>query len=212
MKKEQLLIIPDSNEIDCTFSNKFERRMNRLIISQKKSYWKYINTASKKVAIVILACIVAFSSAMTVEGIRKPVLDFFYRIYETFTDISYYNEKQEPGEPISSIYTLPCVPEGYDFKEFINMDYVIVTSWMNDKGEKIEFTQSELNSETTIDSEGVVVTTKEINETGILFCDNGEVILITWKDNTYAYLLSYPSYIGERYAEDIVGKLVLKGQ
>ncbi|HOB36923.1 MAG TPA: hypothetical protein PKX71_04540 [Candidatus Avimonas sp.] len=63
----------------------FENKMRKLIQNQKRSYWKYINTATKRVAVIMLAIVITFASAMSVKAIREPVVNTIVEIYEKFT-------------------------------------------------------------------------------------------------------------------------------
>ena len=47
----------NEGDIEYSFSRKFNLKMQKLIKNQKKSYWKLVNTASKRVAIVCIAII-----------------------------------------------------------------------------------------------------------------------------------------------------------
>lgn len=56
--------------------------MNKLIHRQNKSYYKFINTAAKRVACVIAAIgITASVTVMSVDALRNA---FFYFLMETF--------------------------------------------------------------------------------------------------------------------------------
>lgn len=66
-----------------SFSEAFEKKMQKLLTLQKKSYFYVINTAAKRVAILILALLVTLTaSTFGVKAIGKAVKDF---IVETFT-------------------------------------------------------------------------------------------------------------------------------
>jgi hypothetical protein len=51
----------DESSIDFTFSEKFIKRMNKLIRAQRKSYYKFINTAAKRAAVIFAAIIIKCS-------------------------------------------------------------------------------------------------------------------------------------------------------
>ena len=71
------------------FSDKFEARMRKLIRRQKKPYYRFVNTAMKRVAVIFVAVVLAFSAMMSVEAIRTPVINFFIEIYERFTAVTF---------------------------------------------------------------------------------------------------------------------------
>lgn len=47
----------DESSIDFTFSEKFMKRMDKLIKSQRKPYWNFISTVSRRAAVIIVAII-----------------------------------------------------------------------------------------------------------------------------------------------------------
>ena len=47
----------DESSIDFTFSEKFIKRMDKLIKSQRKPYWNFISTVSRRAAVIIVAII-----------------------------------------------------------------------------------------------------------------------------------------------------------
>ena len=75
------------------FSEKYDKNMKRLIKSQKRSYWKFINSAGKKAAIVVLALILSFIMSLNIQAIRTPVFGFFENIFEKFSEI--FTDKSE---------------------------------------------------------------------------------------------------------------------
>ncbi len=83
---QEYINIPNEDDIEYSFSGKFEKKMQKLIKSQKRTYWHLINTATKKAAVVFLTCAVAFSSAMTVRSIREPVVEFLKETYDTIAN------------------------------------------------------------------------------------------------------------------------------
>lgn len=73
------------NAIAYSFSKNFDLKMQKLIKSQKKSYWNLINTASKRVAIICIAIITLFCSTLSVEAIRAPIIQFIKDISFRYT-------------------------------------------------------------------------------------------------------------------------------
>ena len=58
------------------FSSKFEKRMSRLIKQRRKPYYRFINTAGKRVAVIALAFLtISFTTVMSVEALRTPFLE-----------------------------------------------------------------------------------------------------------------------------------------
>lgn len=214
LRKEQLNSIPADEDIHYNFSATFEKNMNQLIRSQKHSYWKYINTVGRRVAVILLTLAVVFTSAMSVKAIREPVIKFLYKVYETFTEVVFKESDTHPKYvPIeNNIFTLQNVPDGYTQYEYANMENLVTTYWRNSNGNEIFLQQSitNLNSDILFDSENGETIEKNINGINVLFCNNGDTIYCIWNDENYTYLLYYPANLGEEFAEQNIGNLILK--
>ena len=100
----------DEDSIDFTFSEKFIKRMDKLIRAQKKSYYKFINTAGKRVAVIFAAIITLFTASLSVKAIREPVVRFIKQIYETFT---HYTFEGDTVDVITKEFNLNIVPDGF---------------------------------------------------------------------------------------------------
>lgn len=134
--------IPENDDIiNVSFSDEFIKKMQKLIISQKKSYWYFINTTAKKVAAVFLVSMILFSSMMSVRAIREPVVEFFKEVYDTF--VSYFFEgdtideisKTNSNETTSSIN----LPSGFVQIDVLENKNMISTIYANEHGDTIEF-------------------------------------------------------------------------
>ena len=72
----------DMNSISLTgeheFSDKFNRKMKKLIARQKKQYFRFVSTAGRRAACIILAVVVISASALSVEAVRNAVYDFLF--------------------------------------------------------------------------------------------------------------------------------------
>lgn len=116
VKKEQLIYalneVTDSefdfvpkneNDIDYSFSEKFENRMMRLINSQKKPYYNLINTASKKTAVICTVILFVFALSLSIKPIRISAMEFIESIITKTKNI--YQIAYEEGIPLSQVDT-----------------------------------------------------------------------------------------------------------
>ena len=70
-------MIPEHGEH--IFSEKFERKMERLIRRRRKPYYSLISTSLRRTAcIIVMFLVVSFTTVMSVEALRKPFLDFIF--------------------------------------------------------------------------------------------------------------------------------------
>ena len=85
LKEIEFSGVPKEEEIEYNFSDKYLKNKERLLNKLNHSYWKYVNTVAKKVAVIIISFIIAFSSLMTVDALRESLIDFIVTIYKSFT-------------------------------------------------------------------------------------------------------------------------------
>lgn len=128
----------NENEIDFVFSERFNKRMAKLINSQKKAYYYLINTAAKRVAIIFLLILTMFTAAFSVKAIREPIIKFVKQIYETFI---HYSVEGDTIDKITKEYSLTHIPNGFNKTDVIRSDNSIITVYENTTGDIIEFSQ-----------------------------------------------------------------------
>ncbi len=106
--------LPTDDELNhITFSENFEKKTQKLIRAQKKSYYYLINTVGKRVAIIILALVLSFTATtFGVKAIRECVIEFITETFEQFTKISVEDENAYPQNKLVKL-TLQYIPEGY---------------------------------------------------------------------------------------------------
>lgn len=114
----------DESSINYTFSERFNKKMEKLIKSQRKAYWGVINTATKRAAVIFIAILSLFTAAFSIKAIREPIVNFFIKIYETFT---HYSFEGETTEFISKEYSITNLPEGFVKSEQTKSDISIIT-------------------------------------------------------------------------------------
>lgn len=197
--------VPPENEIDHTFSEKYIKERNRIIKQLGHPYNKFINTTIKKVAIIILTLIIAFSSLMTVDAIREKVLNLVYRVFPSFTVI---DSKSEHEDYIQTYYAIPYIPT--DFAETISKKSTIVfsKSYENINHQDIVFIQALTSNPFLFDSEKGELKEEIINDTPCLTCENKSKYYCYWEFDGYRFELVYPAELGKQFMSDVVGKLI----
>ena len=129
----------DENSIDFTFSERFNKRMAKLIRSQKKVYYNFVNTAYKRVAIICVVILTMLTTACSVKAIREPIVNFFTEVYESFTR---YFFEGDTADTIMREYSLNVFPDGFEQTNKIQSDISITTVLENKFGDIIEITQT----------------------------------------------------------------------
>ena len=150
----------DESSIDFTFSEKFNKKMEKLIKSQRKSYYIFINTVGKRVAILFVAIITLFAASMSVKAIREPVINFIIEVYESFTK---YFFEGETAEKIEKVYSITKLPVGFKQTQVVENDAGRNVTFESSEGNIIVFTQSATqNAELNIDNQKVSQAIKQV--------------------------------------------------
>ena len=178
----------DENTIQYTFSEKFNRRMEKLIKSQKKVYWNLINTASKRVAIILLAIFTTFTAAFSVKAIREPIINFIKQVYESFTRYSFDGDTIEI---ITKEYAIAKIPDGYQQIDKTATDNTIVTTYKNASENTIILSQMATNSHTGlfVDNEGGDLYTETVNDISVDFKEWHHTKTAMWTQNGYVFTI-----------------------
>ena len=185
-------IAADEESIDYTFSDRFEQKMEKLIRFQKKSYYRWINTAAKRVAVIALACLLLFASAFSVEAVRVPIIEAVEQVKAVLEDyvlkfIETHNGIGVNGDPSLTIkkeFRLTYIPPGFEFKDVSrdSTDLSVTISYTYGNG-LYEF----IRLKQTVFAEDVGVSMDTHNQTAEkLLIDGKEVLLLMGADGASA--------------------------
>ena len=106
-------IIEDASD-DHEFSPKFQKRMDKLIRRRRKPYYRFINTAGKRVAVIALAFLtISFTTVMSVEALRTPFLDFIMSIFSDHSEVRGIDVSGNYPEKIENYYEIT-----YDLSDY----------------------------------------------------------------------------------------------
>ena len=198
LDSEYAAMIPEHGEH--IFSEKFERRMQKLISRRSKPYYSFISTGLRRAAcIVVMFLVVSFTTVMSVEALRKPFLDFLASIFGDHTTIeSVLDLDGDYPETIEERYEITEGLEGYEIESEETTPKFNIYYYRNiHSNDLIVFTQRTVKSyKSNINTEDTSTTTIIIgNFDAIAFCDNQGYNNIVW--NNGAYITELHSTIGE---------------
>lgn len=181
--------VPDESQITFAFSEKFEQKMQKLIARQKKSYWKYVNTAKKRVAIAVISLLSMLMLAMSNEDVRASMLQWCENVYKEY--IHYYFEG-ETTKKIEHEYQLTVVPDGFE-KVYEQRDTEsIMITYENQVGDYIQFRQQITeNFDTYVDNEKGKWSTVVINDKDVKVFDYTTLMGAMWVEDGYYMFLVY---------------------
>lgn len=177
----------DEDSIDFTFSEKFIKRMDKLIRAQKKSYYKFINTAGKRVAVIFAAIITLFTASLSVKAIREPVVRFIKQVYETFIHYTFEGDIQPK---IKKEFFIKTLPVGFIQHDKIESDLAITTIYVNDNN-TIKFTQQSTNNANHFfDNESGTLTKVTISGINVDIYESENIKHAVWTDEGYFFKLT----------------------
>ncbi len=161
----------DEESIDYTFSKKFDKRMNKFIKAQGRSYHFLVNTVGKRVAVVFVVFLTLFTISMSVSAIRQPIVNFFFAIRDGFNE--YFFE----GDTVNIIekkYSITELPAGYTQKNIMDTESLRVIEYENKNGNEIIFSQGI--------SDGYMLSVDNENcKRETVYIDNLEIELYEWE-------------------------------
>ncbi len=132
--------IPENeSEIDCAFSDEFNKKMEKLLKRVSYDRTHIVSWTRRKVIMVAATIILVLAGMMSVGAIREPVVEFIYNVYEEFTEIFFDGDTTDK---ITYIYSLSEIPEGFVETQRILEDSINVVRYENiQNGNIIELKQ-----------------------------------------------------------------------
>ena len=188
------------------FSKNFIKKMDKLIASTKKKSWRFINTAYKKVAIIVLILSLLFTSSLSIEAVRTPDFDFVVRIYETCRQYIFPDNDQNVTR-ITYQYQFENVPDGFFEVSSIKYDMVIESIYEDESGNTLYLTQSIAEkSDYSLDNERGTVCSYGINghKTDIYISESDRVMVAIWVENGYLLEVFYDNLIDINDFKEII--------
>lgn len=204
--------LPTNEELsDITFSEEFERKMQKLIDRQKKFYYYWFNTVGKRVAAIILVILLSFTTiTFSVRALREPVIRFIVETFEKFTSVVFVNDKSEEDIIVDLAFekaTPAYIPEGYILDFEIDEASIYQARYFNaDKTSNITYMQ--LFSDESIlqaDTENVSYNEIEINNYKAVSYSNKGTNVVIFGTDDYVFTIEGTIDIDEliRIAESI---------
>lgn len=188
-------------ELDCWF----EGNINDFIKEEKQNKFKnrFSSIAKRAAIFLIILGLGAFVTTMSVEAYRIRFFNLITEVTEKYTNFSIERESDESNNEdvvLGKSYFYPgYIPAGYKRSDAQNHGELRIVYFENTEGNRIEFLQTELDSNFQVDTEDA--TTEDINingSEGILVSKEGVKTLL-WFTDTNSF-----SIMGKLNREEIV--------
>lgn len=178
----------DEDSIDYTFSDRFNKKMNKLIKAQRKPYYFLINTAAKKVAVYFVIFVTLITASMSVKAIREPVVNFIVEVYESFTR---YFFDGDTADNIKKKYEISELPKGFSRFNTMETDTDFTVIYQGSENNSIIFTQSTTESKIfDIDNQKETPKTEKVNGIDIHIYTYEKDKFVFWSDNGYFFQIT----------------------
>ena len=181
--------LPRNEDILYQFTNKFQRRM-RKIVKQSKKKENSVRTIflHKRIAVFIISIFILLASSMNVSAVRRAVFEFISYVYEKYTEIIFDNSKPiTKGEftPFKPSY----IPEGFkisleDLDGSVYLEYIKSEDYILYEQKNKEDVSSHINTE------GIEMENTEVNGHPAKYYSNYGVQNLIWHDELYMYSIS----------------------
>lgn len=96
------------------FSDKYRRKINKLIKRREKPYFKLICTTGRRIVCTAAAIIIIIASSLSVEAVREAIHDFLMNIFKGHTAVSVSGTVEDYPTFIEEEYEIANLPEGFE--------------------------------------------------------------------------------------------------
>ena len=195
----------NEDEIDLAFSPKFEAKMEKLIAKEKNSFWRITNTPRKRLAVILVAIMILFTTACGIDAIREPIVNFIMEVTDTFYDFIYNGEGTNT---ISYEYQLVPVPDGFEEVSVERTDASVIRKYIDNSENKIILSQNISDGTTiAIDSEKGTITTVTVNNIEAVIYEYDNVAQAIWSSDSYVFFLTYYGDIEIDAMQDLISSV-----
>lgn len=181
--------LPNNEELEkITFTENFEKKMQKLIKSQKKLYYNMTNSVGKRVACVLVAIIILFTM-MSMTAIGKSFIRFIVDTFDDHSKVTF-----EEGSDFTSESFVPYapeyVPDGYEITyrdSALNMYNDI--EYTNENGAVLQYSQTPAIGHTLVNTENAVIEKTYVNDYEAMYWESTERRYVLFVDETYSYMI-----------------------
>lgn len=180
--------VPDLSDIpDHVFSERFEKKMNKLIRKEAAHPWAVSHTLARNLIAAAIVIILIFTMCMSVSAIRNAIFNFFRLHFEDHDNIIF--ELSEKRDYIEKEYVITELPDGFSLLLETNEKNYIRRVFKNDTGAFITFMQSvpDHNDYTVVDNERVDAREMEIDGHGVFVATEDDFITFAWDQDGYVF-------------------------
>lgn len=173
---------------DYTFSKAFERKMNRLISREQHPLWRFVNTAGKKVAVILLGLLILGLASLSVKAVRTSVVEFITTVFERYFVVSLDGDTKNQ---IKKRYDI-LVPDGFQITGCTESEIRIRTEYKNNERKAVILFSQGISDGTqlTIDRETSKSESVDLDGTEISMTKGAKITYAAWTNDGYVFELT----------------------
>ena len=118
---------------DYIFSDKYRRKIIKLIKRREKPYFKLICTTGRRIVCTAAAVIIILASSLSVEAVRDAIHDFLMNIFKGHTAVSVSGTIEDYPTVIEEEYEIANLPDGFEQVDYYADDKSVLASYINDE-------------------------------------------------------------------------------
>lgn len=188
-QEKTLIDLPNNEELEkITFTEKFEKKMQKLIKAQRKPYYNMTNSVGKRVACVLVALIILFTM-MSMTAIGKSFIRFIVDTFDDHSQVTF--EEGSDFTPATFVSYAPAyVPDGYEITyrdSALNMYNDI--EYTNENGAVLQYSQTPAIGHTLANTENAVIEKTYVNDYEAMYWESTERRYVLFVDETYSYMI-----------------------
>lgn len=189
---EEFAHIPNEEDIEYEFSERFNKKMDKLFKKIERNCTYPTVKPTKRIITVLAAILIIFAGLMSVSAIREPIVNFVLEFFEEHIDFGFSGDI---SQEIEYEYSFSEIPEGFELVTKTSDYDVIYSEYKNETtGDEIVFTQTITDGlSLSIDSEHGNTSVEQIGETPVFLYDGIEqdYFQASWTYETYSLILVY---------------------
>lgn len=198
--EQQNALLPNEETVaTVTLSADFKERMRKILNRQKCGFFVLFGTVGRRVASIMIAILVAATVAtISVEALRRPVVQFFTEVFERFTQVFFVDNTPDTPQVEMEKRTPAYIPEGYVLEREEDYGFWYKVTYKNEFDKNINYVQRWKES-------GLLITDTENtqhaeitvgNYQGVTY-ENKGFVYVVFSDEQYTYTLSAPLSLDE---------------
>lgn len=200
---EEFAHIPDEDEIEYEFSERFNKKMDKLFKKIERNCNYPTVRISKRIITVLAAILIVFAGLMSVSAIREPIVNFVLEFFEEHIDFGFSGDV---SQEIEYEYVFSEIPEEFELTVKNNEGGTVYTEYTNTHtGDIIILTQSITDGDDiSVDKEHGTITKEIIDGTEVYIYEHNSddyfnAIMI--KENYSVMLVYYGNIEKEAFIE-----------